>query len=302
MALKRISEDIGLQWAESEPGRLQKVKNYFWRVVHISLAGKTPTLGATVWFLMRLALILTIASAPQWPRWIESEKEKQAYAWYYFGGIVTLLALKWIFDKLNEKFKFASAVKKHKEGSALEQRNLFNEMISFTNVPEPDFNSASFINVINRALNAIHDKVREEIGALDATFLQVSLMVFSQDDQIEVVARAGSRRQIRRAISRQCTMAYFVAKARLPWKRVPDLRADKVFAHEGISQADCPYRSVLLIPVTFDVDSKACGVITIDSSRAYEFWNYDSSQNIFMQVMPFVRLVAILLQEHKERV
>ncbi len=97
-------------------------------------------------------------------------------------------------------------------------------------------------------------------------------------------------------------MAYFVAKARLPWKMVPDLKSEPPFTHEGISQADCPYRSVLLIPVVFEADGKACGVITIDSSRAYEFWNYASAQNIFIQVMPFVRLAAILLQEHEERV
>lgn len=297
-----MNEVEGLRWARAEPNRRQKVQAFFGRLFHISMAASTPTLGSTLWFLLRLSLVPLIATAPLWPRWFEGEASKQEHAAYYAAAIIALLVGKWLLDTINDKVKVASKNRKHRDAAALEQRNLFTEMIQFADVPEPDFDSAPFMGIIARTLSAIHDKVREELGSLDAPFLQVSLMMFTPGGHIEVVARAGSRRQTRQATERRRTMAYFVAKARLPWKRVPDLKSETLFVHEGISQQDCPYRSVLLIPVMMQADGNACGVITIDSSRAYEFWNYASSQNIFIQVMPFVRLAAILLQEHKERV
>ncbi|SFP43263.1 hypothetical protein [Qipengyuania nanhaisediminis] len=296
-----IDEAEGLEWAGASFTRWQRVKNAIGRTYHIKLLGKTPTVGAVFLKLLQWAIIAAIASAPYWPAYFEGNPIEAANAPYYFGAALFLLIFKAAYDRFMEQRRVGSLEKRHKAAAAAEQRNLFTSMRDFTDLPSPDLSNAQFMELIQRALGSIAKKIKEETGALDATYLQVSLLLFQPDEKIEVVARAESERPTRRPTDRNRTMAYFVARAGLEWKQVPDLKSDKLFDLAGISQADCPYRSILLIPVTADESTEnpeSCGVITIDSGRAFEFWDDSKTQEIFLQVMPFVRLLACPSSEH----
>lgn len=254
--------------------------------------------------MARIIVWAGLATAPFWIDYFDKKDVPKERLLLYSGIMFSLLVLNWAIDTFVKNGARRKRLEDHRETSAIEHRNLINEMLTVVNVPATNLGDARFMSVVARALRAILQRVREELDTLDADYLEASLLIFQPNNQIEVVERAVRNRAIGTSVDRNRTMAYFVAQTRQDWKHIPDLKREKLFNFEGISDPSCPYRSILLIPIIY-VDpsgSTAVGVITIDSARPYEFWNEAVTDRLYKQVMPFVRLLAILFQSHPERV
>jgi hypothetical protein len=305
MGQRKISARQGRNWAKSKPGAGQKIVRAFARAIYVKFKLKWPRPSTVARGLIKFVILLAITSAPYWPSIFEEAPSTKEFVPYYLGAAVTLLFLQWAFNEFVTASNRREELENHRELTALEQRNLFNNMMHLANVPSANFDDTAFMDVIQRTLKTILHTVNEVTDSIDTKYFQVALLVFQPGQKVEVAARSGGPRQIRKLIDREKTMAFHVAKAKVEWQHVPDLKRDNLFAYVGLSQSDCPYRSVLLIPISYeknDGTTEACGVVTIDSSRPYEFWNDTTSRRIYKQVIPFVRILAIMLRQHPERV
>jgi hypothetical protein len=302
MAQGQVTKSQGKFWVDRNPKRWESACNAIAHRLCVGFRLRKPTFGTLFKWLANLVLILAIASAPYWPAYFENETPEKKLAPYYFGGAVFLLFLKYFFTEMTSGAKRRDKVENHQERAALEQRTLFNNMLPLASVPPPNFGDAAFADVVRRTLLTILSTVKEVTDCLDTEYFQVSLLLFQPQNRIEVMARSGGPRAVNRSVKRDQAMAYYVAAQKLEWKNVPDLKRDPVFPFKGLSEPDCPYRSILFIPISYDDSGSSCAVIAIDSSRPYEFWGESISRRIFKRVIPFARLLAILLAKHPERV
>jgi hypothetical protein len=265
-----------------------------------------PSFWGVVRGLLRMVVWVGLASSPYWLNYVDPASDvSDRYLMLFSVGAFLLLVVNAALDAAPAHARRKRRLEDHREEAAIEHRNLVNEMLNILPPINANLQDAAFMGVIQRALRAILQRVREELDTLDASYLEASLLVFQPRSQIEVVARAVGNRATGTRVDRQATMAFFVARVGRDWKHVPDLRAEGPFAFEGISDPSCPYRSILLIPVMYtfpDGTATSVGVVTIDSARPYEFWNEAVTDRLYKQVMPFVRLIAILLQSHPETV
>lgn len=300
MAKGPVTKKQGQTWALAQPTTWQSIRNAAGHRFYVGLRLRKPTFASLFRGLLQLILIVAIASAPYWPAVFEGRTPEKRLAPYYFGAAVALLFLKYLVTEVASAARRREKVENHQERTALEQRTLFNDILPLATTPVPDFSNAAFMDVLRRTLLTILYTVKEVTDCIDNEYFQVALLVFQPGNKIEVVARSGGPRQIHSSAKREDAMAYHVAAARLEWKNVPDLKRDSVFPFRGLSESDCPYRSILFIPISYEDGS--CAVLTIDSSRPYEFWGESVSRRIFKRVIPFVRLLAILLAKHPERV
>lgn len=300
-----ITVQQGLAWATQRPKWNQKVWRALCRAWFIKLDFREPTLGSLLRAITQLALLLAITSAPYWPNIFEGTDIEKAYAPYYFGGAVGLLFLRWVVNGFLKDSKRREELENHQEHTALELQNLFKNMMQFVQFPNVQLADADFRDMVQRTLKTILHTVNEVTDSIDTKYFQVALLLFQPDEKIEVVARSGGPRLTGRKVERHRAMAYHVANAKLDWRYVPDLKAEPLFAFEGLSERECPYRSILIIPIFYekpDGSAEACGAITIDSSRPYEFWNETVSSRIYKHTIPFVRILAMMLNQHAERV
>lgn len=305
MTTAAITVQQGLAWATQKPKWYQKIWRGLCRFWFIKLAFREPTLGALFRGIIQLALLLAITSAPYWPNIFEGTDLEKAYAPYYFGGAVALLFLRWVMNDFLKGSMRREDLEDHQELTALELQNLFKNMMQFVHFPNVDLANAEFRDIVQRTLKTILHTVNEVTDSIDTTYFQVALLLFQPAEKIEVVARSGGPRLTGRKVERHKAIAYHVANAKLDWRYVPDLKAEPLFAFEGLSERGCPYRSILIIPIFYekpDGSAEACGAVTIDSSRPYEFWNETVSSRIYKHTIPFVRILAMMLNQHAERI
>jgi hypothetical protein len=305
MVLTKIPVGKGLNWARSERTVWQRIWDSIGRLQHVRLSVPSLKWSLVPRGLARLVAWAGLASAPFWIDYFHKQEVPKGRLVLYSVIMFGLLVLNWALDTFVKNAAREKRLDDHREEAAIEHRNLLNEMLNIVDVPAANLTDAAFMGVVRRSLTAILQRVREELDTLDASYLEVSLMLFKPNEQIAVVERAVRNRAVGANAERKSTMAYFVARAGLDWKHVPDLAWEAPFSFEGISDPSCPYRSVLLMPIIYtypDMPSEAVGVVTVDSARAYEFWNKGVTERLYKQVMPFVRLLAILLQSHPERV
>lgn len=304
MALTQVSVRQGLKWARSARSPWQKIRDYLGRLWHVRFALPFPSAGSFFRAIARITVWLGLATAPFWIDYFDKAEVPRNHLYLYSAIMFALLVGNWALDTFVKNAARRNRLEDHREESALEHRNLVNEMLNIVNVPTANFGDAAFMSVLGRALRAILQRVREEFDTLDAGYLEASLLVFQPNDQITVLQRAVRNRAVGATTDRQKTMAHFVALAGLDWRQVPDLKREHPFSSEGISDPNCPYRSILLIPIIYadPARNEAVGVVTIDSARPYEFWNEAATDRLYKQVMPFVRLIAILLQSHPEKI
>lgn len=305
MATTEISTEQGLAWATKKPGFVQKTKRALLRFWFIKLKVPVLTLGTFLRAFTQLAIIAGIASAPYWPAFFEGSPIEKEYAPYYAAGAIALIFARWFQNEFLAASRRNRDLEDHRERTALETQNLFNNMMGLAPFPSANFEDASFVDVVQRTLKTILHTVNEATDSIGTNYFEVTLLAFQPDNRIQVMARSGGPRQTGRIVDRNRTIAFHVANARLEWRHVPDLKAETLFPLEGLSERECPYRSILFIPISYEKDdgsAEACGVVSIDSSRPYEFWNETVSRRIYKQVIPFVRILAMLLHQHGERV
>jgi hypothetical protein len=304
MALNVIAETPGRKWARARRSGWRKIGDAFGRLWYVRLAIAAPGFVVLVRGLTRMLVFGGLATAPFWIDYFDKSEVPKDRLLFYSGIMFLLLLAGWILDNFVKEGARNRRLEDHREAAALEHRNLVNEMLAIVPMPAADLQNAPFMSVVRRTLTAILQRVREDLDTLDAAYLEVSLLLFQPQDRIVVVERADRNRAIGASVERRSTMAYYVARVGADWKHVPDLRNEEPFAFHGISVAHCPYRSILLIPIIYAKPdgADAVGVVTIDSARAYEFWNESVTDRLFKQVMPFVRILAILFQNHPERV
>lgn len=305
MATAAITDDQGLAWATQRPKWWQKILRALCRAWFIKFRLRLPSLGSVSRGSVQLGILLAITSAPYWPNFFEGTPVEKKFAPYYFAGAAALLIARWASNELLQGSKRREQLENHRELTALEQQNLFNNMMKFVVFPEVKFENAEFSDIVQRTLKTILHTVNEVTDCIETRYFQVALLMFQPGQKVEVVARSGGPRLTGRKVERSKAMAFHVANARLDWRYVPDLKREALFAYEGLSERDCPYRSILLIPIFYekaDGTAEACGVVTIDSSRPYEFWNETVSSRIYKQVIPFVRILAMMLRQHAEKV
>ena len=305
MKATAITSDQGLEWAKQKPTWLQKIGRAVFRAWFIKLDYGAPSLGSLVRGGLQLALLLAITSAAYWPNFFEGTAVEKKYAPYYFGAAAALLFLRWVVNELFKGSKRREELENHRELTALELQNLCNNMMKFIHFPDVQLENAEFKDIVQRTLKTILHTVNEITDSIDTRYFQVALLLFQPEQKIEVVARSGGPRLTGRKVDRDKAAAYHVANAKLDWRYVPDLKAEPLFAFEGLSERECPYRSILIIPIFYekpDGSAEACGAITIDSSRPYEFWNETVSSRIYKHTIPFVRILAMMLNQHAERV
>ncbi|HEX8063065.1 MAG TPA: hypothetical protein VF535_07595 [Allosphingosinicella sp.] len=304
MALANVSLRDGKRWARAPRGALQRIGDSLGRLRYIRFDLHAPTLPGLARGLSRITVWAGLATAPFWIDFFDKKDVPKDHLVLYSAIMFALLVANWILDTFIKSGARRRRLQDHRETAAIEHRNLVNEMLKVVAVPAANLGDAVFMGVVARTLRVILQRIREELDTLDASYLEASLLLFQPNNQIEIVERAVRNRAIGSSVERTRTMAYFVAQARRDWKHVPDLKREELFNFEGISDPSCPYRSILFIPIIYAEPrgSTAVGVVTIDSARPYEFWNEAVTDRLYKQVMPFVRLLAILFQSHSEKV
>lgn len=305
MGRNKVTVTSGRAWARRKPGFWQKLGRAFCRAWFIKLRLKKPSLRNIIRWLVQASILIAISSAPYWSMHFEGTENTKKFVPYYFIAAASLIFIRWAFNEFVTAADRREELENHREHTALELQNMFKNMLGLVDVPRADFDNTAYVDVLQRTLKTILHTVNEVTDSIDTSYFQVALLVFQPNSRMEVVARSGGPRLVRRRFDRREAMAFHVANSNIELQYVPDLKRQKLFSFEGLSESDCPYRSVLLIPIyyeTQDGSTEACGVVTIDSSRAYEFWNETIARRIYKQVIPFVRVLAIMLQQHPERV
>lgn len=302
MALRVVDEAAGNSWAQEQPSRWKRVGAYLAYLRSIKIAVKRPSVGGILWGILRSLIYVGLASAPFWIDFFDKKEVPQSRLLLYSGIMLALLIFNDGYANYVKHSAKRDRMDTHKEAEALAHRHLINEMEKLIGPPTFNLQDAAFMSVLNRTLDVILYTMKEELDALDATYLEATLLLFEPQDQIAVAARAVGDRATGRRVDRRTTMAYHVAKARIDWRQVPDLRKEKVFAAEGLSTANCPYRSILLVPVVGRDGASCRGVVTVDSSRPYEFWNKALTDRLYKRLMPFIRLLAIACEGNPEKV
>jgi hypothetical protein len=302
MALSDVDDAAGNRWALAQPSGLDRFRAYLAYLLSIRFAIRGPTFGGILWGFLRLLIYAGLASAPFWIDFFDKREVPQSRLFLYSGIMLILLILNDGYANYVKHSAKHDRLDAHKEAEALAHRHLINEMEKLIGPPAFNLQDAAFMSVLNRTLDVILYTAKEELDALDATYLEATLLLFEPHDQIAVAARAVGDRATGMRVDRRKSMAYHVAKARVDWRQVPDLTKEQVFAAEGISTASCPYRSILIIPVVGRDGASCRGVVTLDSSRPYEFWNKTLTDRLYKRLMPFIRLLAIACEGNPEKV
>lgn len=129
-------------------------------------------------------------------------------------------------------------------------------------------------------------------------YIEVSLVIFrKKENKIigSIVCRSNDVRPTDIEKSAEDFIAYYVARTGKE-RCLHDFRRGHPFKKEGISQKNAPYRSILFIPILhkFSGVTKCIGVVTIDSSRPYEFYHgYDKRTVLTCDL--YIVLIAKLL-------
>ncbi len=304
MPLTPVSLDDGLEWASQGPTFLGRAWLWLNRRARFSPVPMAPlTAGKVAGAFFHIATLLALASAPYWKDFFEGKPITGEKAVAYVGAMFVFLSARFLYERFIKLAPRAKRLEGHRKATALEHVNLNDELLALLPPPAVNLQSAAFMSVVRRTLALIHAKCKEGLDSVDQSYLEVSLLLFQQSDELEVVERAVRTRACGARVVQASTMAFFTARSGQFWKHVPDLKSDRTFSLTGISTPECPYRSIMFAPIYyFDGQTTCCGVVTIDSSRAYEFWNEKVTKELYYEILPYVRQLAVLLQGHATRI
>lgn len=153
--------------------------------------------------------------------------------------------------------------------------------------------------LIHDLLRCVLFEARLVIGHFDENYLEASLLLFEKDlTKIGVAYRAIGNRLDDSSKPAPETMAYYVARSR-SHRVINSFKRDHPFDKQGLSSPIATYKSILLVPIIHRVSDGRylCpGVVTIDSTRPYEFWG-GRGDRIVIEMHAYLNLLRMLLDD-----
>ncbi|WP_157223240.1 GAF domain-containing protein [Afipia felis] len=289
-----------LSWVTSSPTRWRSFKRFAWRVFYHDLPRVFGAFSDTLSFLRtiaRILLVTAVALTPYWVDWWTKGEVDAPKAGWMSLVVAGLLVAKHLFDVFGSDRQLRSHQRDLMEQCATRHqvinRELFEALPSKLSLPFP-----SRVQLCEKILACMLYIAKFHTLSSGGDYFQVSLLTFGNEncDSIKVIARAKANRATNIPIDSRETIAYYVAKSGTSFV-VDDMKAQKHFAQTGLSQKTLKYRSILLIPIVHrNASTECCGVVTIDSSRPYEFTG-PVGDVITAQLMPFTSVLALLVEK-----
>jgi hypothetical protein len=224
-----------------------------------------------------------------------SNKISWAHSILVTGAIVILI---WY----NKLYDWILKIRKDRDDTIEQELALSSAMSNATSrltrkgeitISEQDINK-----IISDMLKAIRLQTRLILHDFEEHYLETSLLVLNEDGKQMVVAhRAIGNRPLDSKINIEECMAYYVSISQKE-REVNDFKwRPGPFEKRGISSEKPKYRSILLLPLIYEVsgnDGICKGVVSIDSSRPYEFWGSGKSR-IVIRIQPYLNILCLLL-------
>lgn len=201
----------------------------------------------------------------------------------FFLLLVGLLIISWFF---NEQEKLQECIVLDED--YIDESEIFfigiNEYLKVINV---DDQIKDFLQLI---LQKILTETRTILNDFNKNLLQVTLLTFKEENnelKISIFQRAEARRKKDVTVIADKMMAYYVALQGESWIEHNFQHPKNPFGHESPSEDfkyHAKYESILFIPLIIEKEGKnyCLGVITIDSKKAYHFW--DEKNKILEQI------------------
>ncbi len=133
--------------------------------------------------------------------------------------------------------------------------------------------------------------------------MRATLWIFHDEQgvQMRICERTTSARQSGQVSNSKDVMAYYVAKFKIH-RVIHDFRKHHPFPKARITGSDPPsYRSILLIPLldtTGEFPDTCVGLVSIDSSRPYQF-SPGNGEELVLKVSPYCAWLTLLLTTDK---
>lgn len=298
-----LEDHEGLRWAQWEPTLWERARIWFGFLWHQKLGFSGFSRRSLVDLLLNMLSGLSrvgLAISPLALRWWERQLDANV-ARIAVTITACLTAYIYFHDSLLKRRRKIKAIAEH-EARSLNLRSRIIEYIAASHRIVED----EYVGKIYKCIvDAIESEVRMIAGDLDARYFNCSLLLFDENaESVWVEVRWDNRRRVGSQFKRKSkeTMAYWVARANLAYRAVPDLKwkQNEAFRGRGLAENDQPYRSVLFLPIFYDRpedrQTVSYGIIAIDSSKPYQF-THRNAREYEMRVNPFLSVLAMLLRQ-----
>ncbi len=296
-----IEDREGLKWAKWEPTLWERLRIGLGHVWHHWLPSLNPFalgIGGLLGGAFSLTSRLGLALSPLALRWWEVSVPGKVLIFATFATVIFTIYI-FIHETFIKDRKKRKILTRHEERS-LNLRARIIDLISDSH--SIDVRSLEAEQAYRCILNAMEAEVRTIAGDLDARYFNCSLLLFDDAaEKVWVEARHDPSRRIRHPRASRETMAYWVAKANLAYRAVPDLewKDNAAFRGRGLSENDQPYRSVLFLPIIQETrqnpQGSCYGLVSIDSGKPCQF-TPRNAREYEKRLMPFIRVLAMLLR------
>jgi hypothetical protein len=218
-------------------------------------------------------------------------------AWWLVGFMVVLQLYAFLYDRSAKTYRAKTVRRRLLQRLSLE---LTGTISNFSKLVRPKQGQMQAIAATRKLLLDCIRRVAEiHLADYEGAHLEATLLLFADEDckQMQIAQRTTTERPTGKIVNSDEIMAYYVARSGKHRAINDYLKDNHPFGKSGLSAANPPYRSILLIPL-LELSSGApdvcLGVVSIDSQRPYHFWP-GSGDDLVVKVKPYCTWLAILL-------
>ncbi len=291
------------QWqrGECERHRITRLLLGTWHSHLPKLLGWRPSpwsllFGGLAWLFVA---ILTL-----WPIWSKLYDEASTLTWpqaILCSGVLSLMLLyKSAYDRVSGILRSRHRKRRIMHRLSAEMRGIIASLSPYIKRAKVE-HQAELNNAIRQVLQCICRVAQIHVRDYEAMCIDATLWVFDDPgcEQMRVQQRTTSSRPVGTTVKSRELMAYYVAVSR-NHRVIQDFLSDPhPFPKTGLSsQGTPPYRSILLIPLLDTISgtpNNCVGVVSIDSSQAYQFWP-GAADDLVQKVSPYSAWLTVLLK------
>ncbi|MCQ0986566.1 hypothetical protein [Jiella marina] len=292
-----VCEDEIFEWIDSPPTKTQRFRDWTLRFCHHKLP-KTLKSRLTIAGLSGTAVsffsIILITISPWWSLYFKEQEVNGRAIFYICAILFCLQCIKGLSGFVRNLSENIDTKREEVDQVSTRTYNLMYEIIGYIDREKIPTSDAEKRLIIKNVLECIIHSTRYTINATSTDYLQATCMTFADEDcdHFKIFCRASDNRQVGSVVECRQTIAYYSMLLNKNFV-VNDFKKQRFFPYKSISVPnEAPrYRSIMVLPLIEPAEDgfRACGAISVDSSKPYEFFG-DVGTQLATQLMPFVLL------------